>query len=73
MGRCLHIAPAGDQCGREAAPGADLCFLHEPAPVDEFSGGPPPLRKTVFRLVAALLLILFALQTYQFLKALLGD
>lgn len=71
MGRCLHLDSRGKQCSREAEPGSALCYLHD---TDEYAHASPPgtpLRKVVFRLVAALLLLLFALQSYQLLKALL--
>ncbi len=72
MGRCHHIAANGRECSRAARGDDHFCYIHEPEPVDEFAGRGAPLRKTVFRLVALLLLTIFGLQTYQMLKALLG-
>ena len=72
MGRCLHLNYQGKQCQRDPEPGSPLCYLHT---TGEYPESQPPgvsVRKIVFRLVASLLLLIFALQGYQFLKALLN-
>ena len=65
------MGTGGNQCSRDAQSGRDLCYLHDEVPVDGFTGQTPPLRKILFRVAAALLLVIFAVQTYQILKALL--
>ena len=72
MGRCHHIHANGSDCARAARGDSYFCYLHEPEPVDEFSARGAPLRKAIFQAVAALLLIIFGIQAYQMLKALLG-
>ena len=71
MQRCLHIGSGGSQCSRDAQPDRDLCYLHDDAPVDELTVQATPLRKILFRVAAALLLVIFAVETYHILKALL--
>ncbi len=72
MGRCLHLSEQGKQCQRDAETGSNLCYLHTTG--EHIDSRPPGIsvRKTVFRLVAGLLLLIFFLQGYQFLKALLS-
>ena len=72
MGRCLHLTDQGKQCQRDAEPGSHLCYLHT---TGEYPESQPPgvsVRKIVFRVAAGLLLLIFVLQGYQFLKALLS-
>lgn len=72
MGRCLHLDKHGRPCTCEAEPDADLCAVHgNPLPARQ------PLtaavvRKIIFRLAAAILLLTFLVQGYLFLKAVLG-
>jgi len=72
VGRCLHLDKHGRPCTREAEPDADLCAVHgNPLPARQ------PLttavvRKIIFRLAAAILLLTFLVQGYLFLKAVLG-
>lgn len=71
-GRCLHLTETGTQCPRDAEPGSHLCYLHT---AGEYSDSAPlgvSVRKIAFRLAAGLLLLIFLLQGYQFLKALLS-
>jgi hypothetical protein len=72
MGQCLHLNDNGNQCQRDAEPDSNLCYLHTTG--EYIDSQPPgfPIRKVVFRLVAGLLLLIFALQGYQLLKALLS-
>lgn len=72
MGRCLHLTETGKQCPRDAEPGSPLCYLHTTG--EPLESQPPgvSIRKIMFRVAAGLLLLIFLLQGYQFLKALLS-
>ncbi len=72
MGRCLHLTETGKQCPRDAEPGSHLCYLHTTGEPLESQPLRISVRKMVFRLAAGLLLLIFLLQGYQFLKALLS-
>ena len=72
MGRCLYIDERGKHCRRNAEPGYDFCYLHDRADIPNKASLGRALRKTLFRLAAGILLLIFVLEGYQLLKALLS-
>ncbi len=72
MGRCLHLDKHGRPCTREAEPDADLCTVHGSTLPARQPLTAAVVRKIIFRLAAAILLLTFLVQGYLFLKAVLG-
>jgi len=71
MGQCHHLESSGRQCPRVAAEGDLFCRVHGGR--DTAGLNLVAWRRLVFRIAAAVLLLLFALQCYLLLKATLTD
>lgn len=67
MGRCLHLDKRGRQCRGEAGD-SPFCRLHGGDSSEDSPGLGFSLRRIVFRLAAALLLLTFLLQAYLLLR-----
>lgn len=67
MGRCVHLDASGQPCGRPTSEEEFFCPLHGGCGKPGFQWA--AWRKLVFRVAAAVLLFLFAVQFYLLLKA----
>ena len=69
MPRCLHIFESGLQCIDEAVDSTDFCDAHQKVvSLGEERLQDPFWRKTLIRLVALLLLLLFLIPLYYTLR-----
>ena len=76
--RCVHLSRAGEQCRDQALEGRELCAYHarmlEDYDIDSGSSERRPASRfpLIYRVAAALLLLLFAMQAYQTVLSWLG-
>jgi hypothetical protein len=70
MARCLHIYDSGFQCVGENVDETDFCEAHQKIVSFETELEDSGWRKTFFRFVALILLLLFLIPLYYTLKEL---
>jgi hypothetical protein len=76
--RCVHLNRVGEQCRDQALEGREFCAYHarmlEDYDIDSASSESRPASRfpLIYRVAAALLLLLFATQAYQTVLSWLG-